>query len=161
MEEVETKKGKFKIPVKLNVQDRAEMADKLSVLEIEKNAAVGEFSGHRKLYSIRMSEIKEKAETILAAISTGVSEKEMNCERTFFFAKGIVRFTDPKSRTVLFERPMTAEEREPELFHPDPEKEKCSTKPCIKCGEKWFGGDNKQICHNCKKLDEYRFGKDV
>lgn len=159
MEEVETKKGKFKIPVKLSLGERAAMADKLSSLDREKNAATEEYSGHRKLFSIRMSELKEKSEEIMTSLSQGFSEKAVLCEQVFFHNKGIVKFVDPKSKQTLWERPMTAEEKEPTFF-PDPIKEKCSTRKCVKCGEPWFGGENKQICHDCKKLDDYRFAKE-
>lgn len=158
MEEVESKKGKFKIPQKLSMQERAAMADKLSALDMEQTLAMDEYSGHRKHYTYRMTELKEKQEEVLGALNKGFVEKEVSCEQVFFHAQGIVRFVDLKSKTKIFERPMTPEEREPTFF-PDPPKEKCVKQICKNCNEEWFGGENNALCWNCKKTEAYRFAK--
>jgi hypothetical protein len=162
MDDVKTVRTKEMIPVKLSNQDIGRMAKKIGEFDTARLVAMDEYRGHKKLYDIRMNELKDKVAPLMKALREGVEEREVECDKVLFFNNKTVRFLDPKTKAIIFERPMNKEELQSEMFQdvPEPPKETCSTKTCIACGVEWFGGDNKAICWNCKKLDSYRFSND-
>ncbi len=163
MEEFKSRKRKVVLPIALTSLRMGSLGLQFSKLRAEMKKREAEFFGIKKAHEIRKAELEEDIDKLCTTFDQGYEEQEVECEEVINFGTGVVKYLDLKNRKIIYERPITEDEKQLDInfdtYVPEPVKEKPVTKICVKCDTKWFGTG--RLCWNCKKLEDYRFAREA
>lgn len=105
--------------VDLSVKQVADRADKAAHMLADRDRKVAEFKIEKSAHKKVIDELEGEIRSLNAEVRERATHQEVQCERRFDYKSGNLIEVRKDTGEVLFERPLTADENQPELFPGD------------------------------------------